>query len=71
VNAGMPFRDAYKKVGADIESGNFNYDANIKHTHQGSISNLCTAEIKQQMQNIFDSFPFQKVNAAISKLIAG
>jgi argininosuccinate lyase len=70
VNTGMPFRDAYKKVGLDIESGNFNYDVNIKHTHEGSIGNLGTAEIKQQMQKIIDSFPFQHVNAAISKLIA-
>ena len=42
VNAGMPFRDAYKKVGSDIEKGNFKYDTSIHHTHEGSIGNLCT-----------------------------
>jgi len=70
VNAGMPFRDAYKKIGADIEAGNFSYDSNIHHTHEGSIGNLCTAEIKQQMQKCVDAFPFSNVNAAIAKLVA-
>ncbi|MEQ1677935.1 MAG: argininosuccinate lyase, partial [Chitinophagaceae bacterium] len=69
VNAGTPFRDAYKKVGLDIESGNFKYDTNINHSHEGSIGNLCTAEIKQQMVKVTGSFPFEKVKAAISKLI--
>jgi len=69
VNAGMPFRDAYKKVGLDIEAGNFKYDTSVNHTHEGSIGNLCTAEIKNQMQKVVDSFPFASVNEAISKLI--
>ena len=69
VNAGMPFRDAYIKVGMDIEANDFKYDSSIRHTHEGSIGNLCTAEIKQQMQRNIDSFPFQQVNAAISKLV--
>jgi len=42
VNTGMPFRDAYKKVGLDIEAGNFKYDTSVHHTHEGSIGNLCT-----------------------------
>jgi argininosuccinate lyase len=70
VNAGMPFRDAYKKVGMDIEAGNFKYDITISHSHEGSIGNLCNKEIKEQMQKIAGSFPFQKVNMAINKLIA-
>ncbi|MEO7984564.1 MAG: argininosuccinate lyase [Bacteroidota bacterium] len=70
VNAGMPFRDAYKKIGAGIEAGTFNYNINIKHSHEGSIGNLCTAEIKQQLQKVLDSFPFQQVEAAVSKLVA-
>lgn len=69
VNGGMPFRDAYKKVGLDIESGNFKYDTNIIHTHEGSIGNLCTAEIRQQMQNVADSFPFKAVNNALDSLL--
>ncbi len=58
VNTGMPFRDAYKKVGADIESGNFKYNSKISHSHEGSIGNLCTGEIKKMMAKIVDSFPF-------------
>ena len=69
VNAGMPFRDAYKKVGLDIEAGNFTYNAAVQHSHEGSIGNLCTAEIKQQMEKIVNSFPFESVRAAIKKLI--
>lgn len=71
VNTGMPFRDAYKKVGLDIESGKFTYSTTIHHTHEGSIGNLCTAEIKQQMQKVLSSFPFKKAGTAISKLVAG
>jgi len=69
VNAGMPFRDAYKKVGIDIEAGNFKYDNTIHHTHEGSIGNPGTAEIKKQMQMITESFSFTSVNAAIKKLL--
>ena len=69
VNSGMPFRDSYKKVGLDIEAGNFKYDTSIHHTHEGSIGNLCTEEIKRQMQNIIDSFPFASVNTAINQLV--
>ena len=69
VNAGMPFRDAYKKVGMDIETGNFKYDTFVRHTHEGSIGNLCTAEIKAQMLKVVGSFPFDKINAAINKLL--
>jgi len=69
VNTGMPFRDAYKKVGLDIEAGNFKYDRSVHHTHEGSIGNLCTQEIKKQMQKVIDSFPIASVNMAISKLM--
>jgi argininosuccinate lyase len=56
VNAGMPFRDAYKKVGLDIEAGKFDYSLTVQHTHEGSIGNLCNAEIKEQMEKIYKSF---------------
>src|SRR5688572_12930731 len=69
VNSGMPFRDAYKKVGLEIEAGNFKNDTSIHHTHEGSIGNLCTEEIKRQMQKVVDSFPFVSVNTAINKLL--
>lgn len=70
VNAGMPFRDAYKKVGMDIETGNFNYDTNLHHTHEGSIGNLCTAEIKKQFQTVVALFPFATVQKAINNLLS-
>lgn len=69
VNNGMPFRDAYKQVGVDIEAGNFSYTTEIKHSHEGSIGNLCTEEIKEQMNKVTQSFPFEKVATAISKLV--
>jgi argininosuccinate lyase len=69
VNGGMPFRDAYKEIGLGIEAGNFKYDTAVKHTHEGSIGNLCTAEIKKQMQKVVDSFPFASVNIAITNLL--
>src|SRR4029079_11014328 len=67
VNGGTPFRDAYKKVGLDIEAGNFRYETNIDHSHEGSIGNLCTGQIKEMMQKVVASFPFEKVNKAINK----
>ena len=71
VNSGVPLRDAYNKVGLDIEAGNFTYDTDINHTHEGSIGNLCTEQIKGQMQKIVAGFPFEKVNKAITKLTSG
>ncbi len=65
----MPFRDAYKKVGLDIEAGNFKYDTSVHHTHEGSIGNLCTDEIKKQMEKITESFPFKKVASALQSLL--
>ncbi len=69
VNTGMPFRDAYKKVGLDIEAGNFKYDTSVHHTHEGSTGNLCTKEIKKQMQTITESFLFTKIEKAASALL--
>ena len=69
VNQGIPFRDAYKKVGRDIEAGQFTYNTSVNHTHEGSIGNLCTAEIKQLMEKTLAGFPFDKVNTAIGNLV--
>ena len=71
VTAGMPFRDAYKKIGLDIEAGHFKYDTAVSHTHEGSAGNLCTAEIKQQMEKVIASFPFAKIHEALNKLSTG
>jgi len=66
---GIPFRDAYKKVGGDIEQGNFKYDTNIAHTHEGSINNLQNDPIAGLMQDTVRQFNFSKVNAALKALI--
>jgi argininosuccinate lyase len=70
VLAGMPFRDAYKKVGQDIESNEYNPTKNLRHTHEGSLGNLCTEEIKKMMEKAVAEFNFNKTNEAIEKLIA-
>ena len=69
VNEGMPFRDAYKKVGLDIEAGNFTYTTTINHTHEGSIGNLCTAQIAAQMKLVVGSMETEKVNERIQFLL--
>ena len=65
---GMPFRDAYKKVGLDIEAGKFTPDKNIHHTHEGSIGNLCNDKIQQLMDSTLSDFNFQKMERAIAAL---
>ena len=67
---GMPFRDAYKKVGLDIEAGKFQPVKDVHHTHEGSIGNLCTAEIAALMNNLLSNFGFEKVEAA-EKALSG
>lgn len=66
---GIPFRDAYKQVGLEIEAGNFVPDKKINHTHEGSIGNLCTTEVAALMKQIISGFGFDKTLAAERKLI--
>ena len=68
---GMPFRDAYKKVGLDIEAGRFVPDKEIRHTHEGSIGNLCNQEICALMESIYSSMDFDKANRAEQALLKG
>ena len=67
--AGMPFRDAYKKVGLEIEAGTFHADHNIHHTHEGSIGNLCNDEINALMNNVLKGFNFERMTEAEKKLL--
>ena len=67
---GLPFRDAYKKVGLDIEANNFTYSTAVHHTHEGSIGNLCTEEIRRMMQNAVEGFNFSKVERALEQLLS-
>ncbi|MBQ3629383.1 MAG: argininosuccinate lyase [Bacteroidaceae bacterium] len=66
---GMPFRDAYKKVGLDIEAGKFTPNKDIHHTHEGSIGNLCNDKIQQLMDDVMAGFRFEKMDEAIAQLL--
>ena len=67
--SGMPFRDAYKKVGMEIEEGKFRADRNIRHTHEGSIGNLCNDKIAQLMAEVMDGFRFERMEEAEKQLL--
>ena len=67
---GMPFRDAYKQVGLNIEAGKFVPVKKVHHTHEGSIGNLCNDQISALMQNIMDGFAFNRVNEAEQQLLS-
>lgn len=66
---GMPFRDAYIKVGLAIEAGIFLPEKNIHHTHDGSIGNLCNDEIRCYKEGVENEFKFGKVQEAIERLV--
>lgn len=68
---GMPFRDAYKKVGLDIEAYQFTPNKEIHHTHEGSIGNLCNDRIAALMQATYARFGFERVSEAEEKLLGG
>ena len=66
---GVPFRDAYKKVGLDIEAGQFVPDKNVQHTHEGSSGNLCNDEICAYRNQIMSQFGFEQMEIAIQDLL--
>ena len=66
---GMPFRDAYKKVGLDIEAGQFTPNKNIHHTHEGSIGNLCNDKITALMNSVLEGFAFERMVKAEKALL--
>ena len=69
VREGVPFRDAYKKVGLEIESGSFEPVKELRHTHEGSIGNLCNDRIAALFNAAYDSFRFADTHRAINKLL--
>ena len=69
VLSGIPFRDAYKQVGAAIEQGKFSPDKQVNHTHEGSIGNLGNDQITAAFNKLVKSFDFEKVKAAIQNLV--
>ena len=68
VLAGMPFREAYKKVGEQIEKGVYNPEKEVKHSHQGSIGNLCLDEISDKKVQIVEKFNFKYIEKTINQL---
>lgn len=69
VQAGVPFRDAYKQVGLEIEAGHFTPDKHIVHTHEGSMGNLCNDRITALMQQTVASFDFARAQEAEARLL--
>lgn len=68
--SGVPFRDAYKQVGLDIEADNFHPDKIVNHTHEGSIGNLMNEEIKKYQEKVLNEFTFAQVHKAEKKLLS-
>ncbi|MBO7415776.1 MAG: argininosuccinate lyase [Bacteroidaceae bacterium] len=67
---GVPFREAYRQVGAAIENGTFKADRNLHHTHEGSMGNLCNDRITGLMEKLISEFNFEMADAAVSRLIS-
>lgn len=68
VMQGMPFRDAYVKVGNDIAAGTYQKPAKVKHTHIGSIGNLSLNKINSMMAKVYESFDFSYHNKVTALL---
>lgn len=66
---GVPFREAYKQVGIEIENGNFKPNKEVKHTHEGSLGNLCTEQIKNKMEVNYSKIDSTKIDSALNKLL--
>jgi argininosuccinate lyase len=66
---GVPFRDAYKQIGNDIDKGNFSYTPSPSHTHEGSIGNLQHQQVIHMMDRVLSRFNFGKVESALKQLL--
>ncbi|WP_430614740.1 argininosuccinate lyase [Flavobacterium sp. JP2137] len=69
VLAGVPFREAYKNIGCRIESGTYQPDKEISHSHQGSMGNLMNDAIKTEFDRVYKAFDFEGVNHRLEKLL--
>lgn len=66
---GVPFRDAYKRVGLDIEDDSFSPSYTVKHTHEGSIGQLCLDQIQEKMDKAFVDFNFNGIEKRLEELL--
>jgi argininosuccinate lyase len=71
VQEGMPFRDAYKKVAAQIADGSYKAHRDLNHTHEGSLGNLSNDKISAKMERVVGLFGFEKMEMAVEKLLKG
>ena len=76
VEKGVPFRDAYRQVADEITQGTFRHEATVEdtlshYTHEGSIGNLCNAQIKAKMDTITQSASLNTIHQAINQLLNG
>ena len=69
VSQGVPFRDAYRQVGAAVQNGTFAYHGTLHHTHEGSLGNLCNDAIASRMEAIVSGFTFARVEEAERTLL--
>ena len=69
VARGVPFRDAYKAVGLEIQAGEFDYHGTLHHTHEGSIGNLCNDRIAGKFDRVLSGFTFDRIHAAVDALL--
>ena len=67
---GIPFRESYKQVGIEIEAGNFKPNKDLNHTHEGSLGNLCTKNIKAKMDINFAKIDRKFIDEALEDLIS-
>jgi argininosuccinate lyase len=66
---GVPFREAYKQVGGQIESGNFQPEKTVAHSHEGSLGNLCLDKISASKNEVLKNFNFGSIEEAINSLL--
>jgi len=66
---GVPFREAYRTIGIDIDEGRFKPSKEVNHTHEGSIGNLCNDQIQRMFQQVKATFEFEKVEKALEELV--
>lgn len=66
---GVPFREAYRRIGLDIDNGTFRPLKEVHHTHEGSIGNLCNEEISRMFEDVKVAFGFEKVKKALDQLV--
>jgi len=66
---GVPFREAYKQVGAEIENGNFKPEKKVSHSHEGSVGNLCLDKISESKTAVLKNFNFSKIEKAFNGLL--